>query len=187
VKLEIPNSKLELSEVERRARRIKLLLMDCDGVLTDGRVTFLPDGDEWKTFHVHDGFGISIFHQAGLKTGIISGRNSSAVERRARELGVTYLHQAAVDKVSAVDEILQEAEVSLRDCAYIGDDLPDISVMKQVELAIAVANAVEETRRAAHYITSLAGGHGAVREVAELILKAQGRWEELMKGYVSSK
>jgi 3-deoxy-D-manno-octulosonate 8-phosphate phosphatase (KDO 8-P phosphatase) len=185
MKLEVPNSKLELSEVERRARRVKLLLMDCDGVLTDGRVTFLPDGDEWKTFHVHDGLGMAIFHQAGLKTGIVSGRKSSAVERRARELGVAYLSQAAEDKVRAVDEILREAGISPRECAYIGDDLADVSVMKQVELAIAVANAVEETKRAAHYTTKLAGGNGAVREVAELILKAQGRWEELIKGYVS--
>lgn len=176
--------KPESLDLDRRAQHIKLLLMDCDGVLTDGRLTLLEDDDEQKTFHVRDGQGISLFHRAGLKTGIISGRVSGAVERRARDLEVPYVRQNANDKIKALDEILAEANVSVHECAYVGDDLADIPVMQRVELAVAVADAVEETRHAAHYITHLSGGHGAVREVAELILKAQGRWTELMKKYL---
>ena len=177
------NSDLHVAEVDRRARRIKLLLMDCDGVLTDGRLELLENGDEQKTFHARDGQGISLFHRAGLKTGIISGRTSSAVERRAQELGISYVRQHAKDKIKALDEIMAEAGVSIDECAYIGDDLADIPVMLRVELAVAVADAVVETKQAAHYVTELRGGHGAVREVCDLILKAQGHWHELMKRF----
>ncbi|MDX6574195.1 MAG: 3-deoxy-D-manno-octulosonate 8-phosphate phosphatase phosphatase [Blastocatellia bacterium] len=177
------NSDHYIAEVERRARRIKLLLMDCDGVLTDGRLELLENGDEQKTFHARDGQGISLFHRAGLKTGIISGRTSSAVERRAQDLDMTYVRQYAKDKIAALDEILALANVSLHECAYIGDDLADIPVMHRVEFAVAVADAAVETRQAAHFVTEQKGGHGAVREVTDLILKAQGRWEELMKRF----
>ena len=184
MKLETRNSKLETDDVDRRARRIKLLLMDCDGVLTDGRLELLENGDEQKTFHAHDGQGISLFQQAGLKTGIISGRTSSAVERRAQDLNMSYVRQNAKDKTKALEEIMAEAQVSLHECAYIGDDLADIPVMHQVGLAFAVADAVIETKQAANFITEHNGGYGAVREVCDLILKAQGRWEELMKRFV---
>ena len=177
------NLDLNNAEVGRRARRIKLLLMDCDGVLTDGRLELLENGDEQKTFHARDGQGISLFHRAGLKTGIISGRTSSAVERRARDLKMAYVRQYAKDKVKALEEIIAEADVTLDECAFIGDDLGDIPVMKRVELAVAVADAVGETKQAAHYITELKGGQGAVREVCDLILKAQGHWHELMKRF----
>jgi 3-deoxy-D-manno-octulosonate 8-phosphate phosphatase (KDO 8-P phosphatase) len=159
--------------------------MDCDGVLTDGQLELLENGDEQKTFHARDGQGISLFHHAGLKTGIISGRTSSAIERRARDLKMTYVRQYAKDKIKALEEILTEAGVSANECAYIGDDVADIPVMHRVELAVAVADAVAETRQAAHYITELKGGHGAVREVCDLILKAQGRWAELMRRFVN--
>jgi 3-deoxy-D-manno-octulosonate 8-phosphate phosphatase (KDO 8-P phosphatase) len=173
----------ETPDVEHRAKRIKLLLMDCDGVLTDGRLTLLADGDEQKTFHARDGQGISLFHRAGLKTGIISGRTSSAVERRARELGMTYVRQDVHGKLKVLEEFLAEARLSAVECAFVGDDLPDIPVMQRVGLAVAVADAVDETKNAAHYVTAHKGGRGAVREVTELILKAQGRWEELMERY----
>jgi 3-deoxy-D-manno-octulosonate 8-phosphate phosphatase (KDO 8-P phosphatase) len=173
------------SEINDRARRIKLLLMDCDGVLTDGRLWLTPESDEQKAFHSHDGQGIANFHRAGLKTGIISGRTSSAVTRRAEELGMSYVRQSAKDKIKALEEILAEAGVSENECAYIGDDLPDIPVMGRVGFAVAVADAVEETQRAAHYVAAFRGGHGAVREAADLILKAQGRWTELMELYGS--
>jgi 3-deoxy-D-manno-octulosonate 8-phosphate phosphatase (KDO 8-P phosphatase) len=176
--------KLETSDIDARARRIKLLLMDCDGVLTDGRLWLMMDGDEQKTFHARDGQGISLFHHAGLRTGIISGRTSSAVERRARELEMSYVRQYAKDKIKALDEILTEAGVSANECAYIGDDVADIPVMQRVELAVAVADAVEETKQAAHYVTEHKGGHGAVREVTDLILKAQACWPELMRRYL---
>ena len=173
----------DFEEVERRARGIKLLLMDCDGVLTDGRLELLENGDEQKTFHARDGQGISLFHRAGLKTGIISGRTSSAVERRAQDLEMAYVRQYAKDKVKVLEEILALAKVTLQECAYIGDDLADIPVMSRVELAFAVADAAVETKQAAHFVTELKGGYGAVREVTELILKAQGRWDDLVKKY----
>jgi 3-deoxy-D-manno-octulosonate 8-phosphate phosphatase (KDO 8-P phosphatase) len=173
----------DFEEIERRARGIKLLLMDCDGVLTDGRIELLENGDEQKIFHARDGQGISLFHRAGLKTGIISGRTSSAVERRAQDLEMAYVRQYAKDKVKVLDEILALAQISLQECAYIGDDVADIPVMRRVELAFAVADAVPETKQAAHVVTEQKGGRGAVREVTEMILKAQGRWEELVKKY----
>jgi 3-deoxy-D-manno-octulosonate 8-phosphate phosphatase (KDO 8-P phosphatase) len=183
VKLKTRNSKLETDDLNRRAKRIKLLLMDCDGVLTDGQLELLENGDEQKTFHARDGQGISLFHRAGGKTGIISGRTSSAVERRAQDLKMAYVRQYAKDKIEALEEILTAAGVSANECAYIGDDVADIPVMRRVGFAVAVADAVEETKQAAHYVTELKGGRGAVREVTDLILKAQGRWEELMERY----
>lgn len=177
--------KPETSEIDARAQRIKILLMDCDGVLTDGRLTLLADGDEQKTFHARDGQGISLCHRAGLKTGIISGRTSSAVERRAQDLKMLYVRQEAKDKIKALDEILAAAGVSADECAYIGDDVGDIPVMHRVALAVAVADAVPETKQAAHYVTELKGGHAAVREVCDLILKAQGKWDEVMERFLA--
>jgi 3-deoxy-D-manno-octulosonate 8-phosphate phosphatase (KDO 8-P phosphatase) len=174
----------DIAAIERRAKRIRLLLLDCDGVLTDGRLMLLPDGDEQKTFHARDGHGIVLFHRAGLKTGIISGRTSGVVERRAQELGITYLRQNARDKIKVFEELLTEMNLAPTECAYVGDDVVDIPIMQRVELAVAVADATEETRKAAHYVTEHNGGQGAVREVTELILKAQGRWAELMKRYI---
>ena len=174
---------LATSDIDDRAKRIKLLLMDCDGVLTDARLWLTAEGDEQKAFHARDGQGISLLHHAGLKTGIISGRTSTAVERRAQDLKMAYIRQYAKDKIKALNEILNEAGVSADECAYIGDDVADIPAMSRVQLAVAVNDAVEETKQAAHYVTSLNGGHGAVREVCDLILKAQGRWEEVMQRF----
>ena len=170
-------------EIIERARRIKLLLMDCDGVLTDGRLWLTPDGDEQKAFHTRDGQGISLIQRAGLHTGIITGRTSSAVERRAHDLKMSYVRQDAKDKIKALEEIVAEAGVTAADCAYIGDDLADMPLMRQVSLAVAVADAAEDTKQVAHYVTACRGGHGAVREVIDLILKAQGRWDELMRWF----
>jgi 3-deoxy-D-manno-octulosonate 8-phosphate phosphatase (KDO 8-P phosphatase) len=175
---------IELAEIERRAARVKLLLMDCDGVLTDGRITLLENGDEEKSFHTRDGHGLVLLHRAGLSSGIISGRTSSLVERRARELGMRYVRQGTWDKIKDFNELLAEAGVTEHEVAFVGDDVTDIPLMQRSELAIAVADAVPETRAAAHYVTELPGGHGAVREVTELILKAQGRWSELVKRYI---
>jgi 3-deoxy-D-manno-octulosonate 8-phosphate phosphatase (KDO 8-P phosphatase) len=174
----------ELAEIERRAARVKLLLMDCDGVLTDGRITLLENGDEQKSFHTRDGHGIVLLHRAGLASGIISGRTSSLVERRARELGMTYVRQGTWDKIKDFEELLAEAGVTEHEVAFVGDDVTDIPLMQRSELAVAVADAAPETLAAAHYVTGLPGGHGAVREVTELILKSQGRWSELMKRYM---
>jgi 3-deoxy-D-manno-octulosonate 8-phosphate phosphatase (KDO 8-P phosphatase) len=175
---------IDFQDIERRAARIKLLLMDCDGVLTDGRLTLLENGDEQKTFHVRDGHGIVLLHRAGLKTGIISGRKSISTDRRAQDLGISYVIQNSLNKIKDFEELLVSIDVPESEVAFVGDDVTDIPLMQRAELAVAVADATEETRNAAHWITSAPGGYGAVREVAELILKAQGRWHELMARYI---
>lgn len=168
------------SEVEKRAARVKLLLMDCDGVLTDGRVWIFDNGEEQKGFHTRDGLGIDLLHRAGLRSGIISGRTSTAVQNRAQGLGMSFVIQGCEDKRKAFDETLDQAGVENLEVAYIGDDLNDVPLMLQSGLGVAVADAALETREHAHYVTKAAGGFGAVREVCELILKSQGRWDELI-------
>jgi 3-deoxy-D-manno-octulosonate 8-phosphate phosphatase (KDO 8-P phosphatase) len=174
----------DLSSIQRRASRVKLLLMDCDGVLTDGRLWLLEGGDEHKSFDTKDGLGIHLLHCAGLKSGIISGRKSSVVERRARELSIEFVRQGDSDKTAAFEEVLRLAGIDENEVAFVGDDLNDIPLMRRSELAVAVADAVEETRSVAHYVTQAVGGRGAVREVVELILKAQGHWNDLVEGYL---
>ncbi len=176
---------LEWREVERRASRVRLLLLDCDGVLTDGRITPVEGGEELKSFHTRDGHGLVMLHRAGLRSGIISGRTSRLVELRAADLGVSYVRQGALDKVEVFEGLLAEAGVAPEHAAYVGDDVVDIPLMRRSGLAVAVADASHDTRDAAHFVTSTPGGHGAVREVCELILKAQGRWDELMKRYLA--
>jgi len=170
-------------EIQQRAARIKLLLMDCDGVLTDGRIWVFDNGEEQKGFHTRDGLGIELLHRAGLRSGIISGRTSSAVERRANGLGMSFLVQGCEDKEKAFAETLVHAGVVNAEVAFIGDDLNDIPLLKQSGLGVAVADAALETREQAHYVTSAVGGYGAVREVIELILKAQGRWDDVIRKY----
>jgi 3-deoxy-D-manno-octulosonate 8-phosphate phosphatase (KDO 8-P phosphatase) len=173
------------TDVQERAARIKLLLMDCDGVMTDGRIWLFDDGEEQKGFHTQDGFGIHLLHRAGLRSGIISGRTSSAVSRRAESLGMSFVVQGHPEKVKAFADTLVQAGVTNAEVAYIGDDLNDIPLMLQAGLGVAVADASHETREYAHYVTQAAGGYGAVREVIELILKAQGRWDDLVKHYTA--
>lgn len=173
------------AEVQQRAARIKLLLMDCDGVLTDGRIWIFESGEEQKGFHTRDGLGIDLLHRAGLKSGIISGRVSSAVERRAQGLGMSFIVQGRENKLSAFNETLTQAQLTDAEVAYLGDDLNDIPLMRKSGLALAVADAAPETREHAHYVTNAPGGYGAIREVVELILKAQGRWDDVVKQYLS--
>jgi 3-deoxy-D-manno-octulosonate 8-phosphate phosphatase (KDO 8-P phosphatase) len=172
------------SSIERRASRIKLLLMDCDGVLTDGRLWLMESGEEQKSFNVRDGMGLDLLRRAGLRSGVISGRVSEALERRSQELQIDFLRQGTSDKIRAFSEILLEARVDTGEVGFIGDDINDIPLMQQSELAVAVADAAEETRKVAHFVTRAKGGDGAVREVIEIILKAQGRWSEIMKHYL---
>ncbi|HSE15865.1 MAG TPA: HAD hydrolase family protein [Pyrinomonadaceae bacterium] len=172
------------AEVQERAARIKLLLMDCDGVLTDGRIWLFENGEEQKGFHTRDGLGIDLLHRAGLRSGIISGRTSSAVTTRARTLGMSFVVQGHENKSQAFADVLAEAGVSNAEVAYIGDDLNDIPLMLQSGLGFAVADAALETRERAHYVTKAPGGFGAVREVIELILKSQGRWDDLVNGFI---
>jgi 3-deoxy-D-manno-octulosonate 8-phosphate phosphatase (KDO 8-P phosphatase) len=172
---------LEPSEINIRATRVKLLLLDCDGVLTDGRITLVEGGEEQKSFHTRDGHGLVLLHRAGLRSGIISGRTSRLVALRAADLGIAFVRQGALNKVEVFDTLLAEAAVEPSEVAYVGDDVVDIPLMRRSGLSVAVADATEDTREVAHYVTQLPGGFGAVREVCELILKAQGRWAELMK------
>jgi 3-deoxy-D-manno-octulosonate 8-phosphate phosphatase (KDO 8-P phosphatase) len=170
--------------IERRAARIRLLLMDCDGVLTDGRLWLIDDDDEQKSFNVRDGLGLELWHRAGFKSGVISGRSSTALERRAKGLRIEYIRQGSENKTKVFEELLGLAKVGEDEVAFVGDDLNDIPLMLRSELAVAVANAAEETRAVAHLITEASGGAGAVREVVEIILKAQGRWTEVTEKYL---
>ena len=172
------------SEIQTRAARIKLFLMDCDGVLTDARIWILENGEDQKAFNTRDGLGLELLHRAGLKSGVISGRVSSALTRRADRLGMSYVRQGCEDKEQAFAEIVADAGLTNADVAFAGDDLNDIRLMRESGLAIAVADAALETREHAHYITEARGGHGAVREAVELILKAQGRWDDVVRRYL---
>jgi 3-deoxy-D-manno-octulosonate 8-phosphate phosphatase (KDO 8-P phosphatase) len=171
--------------VAARARKIRVLLMDVDGVLTAGNVYLMPLADgtavEMKAFHSQDGAGLKLARDAGLRTGVISGRESAAVTRRAQEVGMEFVFQGRGEKVPAYEEILRVAGVRDSEVAYIGDDLPDLPILERVGLAIAVANAVEEVRRAVHHVTRRTGGDAGVREAIEGILKAQGKWREVSK------
>jgi 3-deoxy-D-manno-octulosonate 8-phosphate phosphatase (KDO 8-P phosphatase) len=163
-----------------RARKVRVLLMDVDGVLTDGHVYLQSfPGDialEMKAFHSQDGAGLKLARIAGLRTGIITGRESAATTRRAQENGMEFVYQGSDEKGAPYQEILRRAQVSDSEVAFIGDDLPDLPVLRRVGLAVAVANAVVEVKSAAHLVTKRHGGEGAVREVIEFILKAQGKW-----------
>jgi 3-deoxy-D-manno-octulosonate 8-phosphate phosphatase (KDO 8-P phosphatase) len=171
--------------LKRRAARIRLLLMDVDGVLTDGYIYLqsLPDGTtaEMKVFHSQDGAGLKLAGLAGLRTGLITGRDSAAVTRRAQEVGMDFVYQSRAEKLSAYDEILRRAGLKDEEVAYVGDDLPDLPVLARVGLGVAVVNAVPEVKNVAHYITTRAGGSGAVREVIELLLQAQGKWARVIR------
>ncbi len=156
-----------------RAKKIKLLLMDCDGVLTDGKLYFTENGEEMKVFHVRDGQGLVMWHEAGFRSGIISGRNSKIVKKRATELGVHFVKQGSKDKVICFEKILAEAKVSMEEIAFIGDDVQDIVIFEKVGLPIAVADAMQEVFPYIIYKTNLAGGFGAVREVIGLLLQAK--------------
>lgn len=161
------------SDLSSRLKSIKLLLMDCDGVLTDGRLYFSAGGEELKVFHARDGQGLVMWHQAGFRSGIISGRNSPIVEIRARQLGIEFVHQGTSEKVPAFEKIVEQALVSPDEVAFIGDDLPDALLMPLVGLAVAVADAHPSAKSAANLITTNPGGRGAVRELIDLILEAK--------------
>lgn len=174
-----------MTDVEQRARQIKLLLMDCDGVLTDGRIWILEEGEDQKAFHIRDGLGIDLWHRAGMKSGIISGRSSAAVARRAKGLNMSIVYLGQNDKLKSFEQALLEAGVSSEEVAFIGDDLNDVPIMLRCGLAIAVSDASSETKSRAHYVTQVRGGKGAVREVIELILKAQDKWDGVVAQYLN--
>jgi 3-deoxy-D-manno-octulosonate 8-phosphate phosphatase (KDO 8-P phosphatase) len=154
----------------KSAAAIRLLVLDVDGVLTDGRLYFGPEGEALKLFHVRDGLGIQQVRQAGIEVAVISGRKSKMTAVRCRELGVEHVHQGAKDKVAVLEKLCARLKIETSECACVGDDLPDVPVMRKVALAFAVADAHSDARHAAHLLTKLPGGHGAVREVCDYLL-----------------
>lgn len=171
------------SSVLKAAQKIKLLLVDVDGVLTDGRLYYGNNGEELKAFNIQDGLGIKLLQRGGIKVGIITGRSSELLKRRAEELDIQPLVQGREDKLTALNEIIEDMAVNLEEIAFVGDDLPDLAVIRQVGLGITPANGNHIVASQALWQTQKAGGDGAVREVAELILSAQGKLETLLAPY----
>jgi 3-deoxy-D-manno-octulosonate 8-phosphate phosphatase (KDO 8-P phosphatase) len=165
-----------MRSLQERCLGIELLVLDVDGVLTDGRIIHGSGGLELKEFHVRDGSGLKLWHLAGKRAGIITGRSSPMVDVRAAEMGIAFVTQGAAEKIAAYRSLLEQSGVSAKAACYVGDDVPDLPPMRQSGLAVAVADACAEVRAAAHYITRNPGGRGAVREVVELILRCQGNW-----------
>ncbi len=164
---------------------IRLLLLDVDGVLTDGSITYSDSGEQIKTFNSKDGLGLRLLMNAGIRVGIITGRKSKALEHRCQNLGITLLHEGATDKSAALEIIIMETGIPAHEIAFAGDDLIDIPVMKKVGVSFCVSDAPKEVKQHSHIITTREGGRGAVREICESLLKAKGLWENIMKQYLS--
>ena len=171
--------------VRRKAKSIRLLLLDVDGVLTDGGIILNDRGVETKRFDVRDGLGITLLQLAGIQVGFITARRSNVVRQRARELGVKQLYQAVKDKGYVYREIKRKARRADEQIAYMGDDLGDLVILTQAGLAATVPAATELVRRTSHYVTEASGGHGAVRELAELLLKEQNLWKKAVGAYLN--
>jgi 3-deoxy-D-manno-octulosonate 8-phosphate phosphatase (KDO 8-P phosphatase) len=166
-----------------KAGKVRILLLDVDGVLSDGGIAYDGEGREIKRFHVRDGHGVKLMQRAGIEVGIISGRHSDAVSVRAKELGISLVRQGTFDKVAAWKEILSERGLSAGETAYVGDDLVDLPLLRKVGFSASVADAEESVRSAADYVASRTGGHGAVREIIEFILRSGGHWERVVGKY----
>ena len=174
-------------ELLARAAKIKLLLMDVDGVLTDGRLYFFPDAAghlvESKAFDSQDGIALRWCQWKNIRTGVISGRNSPATVARAKQLDMTYVYQGHIEKIPIIEEIMRDAGIAADEIAYVGDDFTDIVVFHRTGLSVAVANARPEVKAAAHFVTQASGGSGAIRETVELILRARGEWDSILEHY----
>jgi YrbI family 3-deoxy-D-manno-octulosonate 8-phosphate phosphatase len=173
------------ADLDRRLARVQLLLLDVDGVLTDGGVTYDDRGGETKTFHIRDGLALRAWRRAGYRAGIITGRSSAVVERRAAELGIEIIRQGIDDKLVAASEVIAECGLTWEETAFLGDDLPDLPVVMRCGVGAAVADACAELRRAAAVVTTLPGGRGAVRELIERLLGARGGWDAVVAGYTA--
>lgn len=171
------------SAVIESAKKIKLLLLDVDGVLTDGHLYYGNSGEEMKAFNIQDGLGIKLLQQGNVQVGIITGRVSALLQRRADELGINPVVQGREDKLTALNELLQDMDINLDEIAFMGDDLPDLAVIRRVGLGITPANGSSTLAQQAHWQTSRRGGDGAVREVAEMILGAQGTLDSIVAAY----
>jgi len=184
----IPVSDSKVSDdIKNRAAKIKLILMDVDGVLTDGKLFYFPGPDgkatEFKGFNSQDGLGFHMLHWSGIKTGLISGRDSPAVTERARILNITYVCQGFLEKVATYEEILQKENLTDENVSFIGDDFTDFPLIKRSGLGVCVADGRPEMRARADYVTRANGGSGALREVAELVLKSSGLWQPMLAKY----
>ncbi|MCX5894486.1 MAG: HAD-IIIA family hydrolase [Proteobacteria bacterium] len=166
-----------------KVRKIKLLVLDVDGVLTDGSVVYSDSGEELKLFNVKDGHGIKLLMRAGIEVAFITGRSSQALERRAQDLGVRIVFQKALQKIEAYEEILKIKNLRDEEICVVGDDLPDLPILRRCGFSVGVADSVEEVKREVDYVTIKEAGKGAVREVCEIILKATGRWEAITARY----
>lgn len=171
----------KISDTENRLRNIKLLLLDVDGVMTDGSIIYNDSGEEIKVFCVRDGLGIRMLMESGINVGIVTGRSSDSLYHRCKNLHIQLIFDGISDKAAALDKITEKTGVKDHEIAYIGDDLPDISIMRKVGIPIAVADADENVIEVAHIVTSAKGGAGAIREVCEAIIKAQDKWEAVIK------
>lgn len=173
-------------KAQEKAKAIKLVVFDVDGVMTDGRLFFTNDGNELKAFNVKDGLGIKMLHQCGIQTAIITGRTSTLVEHRAKNLGITFLYQGREDKLIALNELLSNIGLKLDEVAYMGDDLPDLAAIQEAGLGTTVADALPLVKKHADWITQKSGGDGAVRELCEFILEQQGALEGIQANYLST-
>lgn len=177
--------KIQSSNLKDKAKKIKLLILDVDGVMTDGSIILDNMGNEIKAFHVRDGHGIKIAKSAGLEIAIITGRESKVVERRAIELGIDEVHQMVRDKVETYEKIIRKHRLKDEEVAFIGDDINDYPLLRRVGLSITVADADGHIRKAVDRVTKKGGGKGAVRETIEMILKAQGKWKDVAGIYMA--
>jgi 3-deoxy-D-manno-octulosonate 8-phosphate phosphatase (KDO 8-P phosphatase) len=189
-KIQNPKSKIDNRRggtvppaVMRRAKAIRMLVLDVDGVMTDGRLFYGPGGQELTAFHILDGHGIKMAIRSGLSLAVVTGRESEAVVQRARELGILEVHQKAVDKLSVFQELLRKSGLAASQVACMGDDLVDLPLLRRAGLAISVPDAADEVRAAAHYVTRRRGGRGAVREAIEILLQSQGLWSAELERY----
>jgi 3-deoxy-D-manno-octulosonate 8-phosphate phosphatase (KDO 8-P phosphatase) len=174
---------MKTTNLPEKLKYIQLLLLDVDGVLTDGSIFYSDQTSETKVFNVKDGLGLKLIMRSGIKVGLVTGRKSTALDRRCRDLGISYIYEGVQHKAQLLDKIVTDTGVGAGRTAFIGDDLPDLALMRQVGLSIAVADAHELVRDCSDWVTSSVGGHGAVREVCDALLKARGQWEKLLEQF----
>jgi 3-deoxy-D-manno-octulosonate 8-phosphate phosphatase (KDO 8-P phosphatase) len=179
-----PQGRQDGSPIDALARRLRLLLFDVDGVMTDGRILMHADGTESKQYHIRDGTGLVLARRSGLLTGLLSARSSAATLERARQLAIPIVRQGAANKLTAYDEILAEHGLADHEVAFMGDDVQDLPVLTRVGLSCAPADAVPEVRARVQWISTYGGGTGAVRELIELVLRAQGTWDDLVSAFL---
>lgn len=173
-----------MQEIFERAKKIKLLLLDVDGVLTDGRIIYDSRGHDLKFFDVCDGLGINLLKKIGIPTILISAKSSKTIRRRAKDMPVEAIFENASPKLDVYNKILNKYKFNKEEVCFAGDDLVDLAIMTRVGFAVAVANAASEVKKISHYVTAKSGGRGAVRELAEIIIKSKGKWEEIVSKYM---